>query len=400
MHPAQDCNKRYQYAFQRMREKYTHGEKIRVGFSVIFDSVFPLRHVFELMLEDELFSPFLIAMPDISRGRYHLLETYIRTCASLQMHYPNAKLVRTYDPKHDSFFEAVSACDLYCPANPYDAMSHPDMRLDSFFNKYIPVFYTPYGPSVSNASLKFICNSYHKFWRFYAQAKIEMDILKSDNVRFSGFAKLDRMPEIIKNSTGRKKIIIAPHHSIFAGQNSITYGHFLQYSDLISRLPQIFPSIDFIFRPHPLLLCNLNKFWGEDKTVAWLATMRKNGNVKIQFGGDFLSTFVDSDALIHDCGSFLAEYIFTKKPCLYMWDYDNDLLEQFSILGKKCLDAHYIAYEESHILRFINDVVINGHDVMRDKRINLFHRLDHNYPNCSKFIMDDIKNEILDSYHN
>ena len=71
MHPAQDCNKRYQYAFQRMREKYTHGEKIRVGFSVIFDSVFPLRHVFELMLEDELFSPFLIAMPDISRGDLH-----------------------------------------------------------------------------------------------------------------------------------------------------------------------------------------------------------------------------------------------------------------------------------------------------------------------------------------
>lgn len=398
MSPVRDCNKRYQYAFQRMHKKYTRGEKIRVGFSVVFDSVFPLQHVFELMLESELFAPFLIAMPNISCGKEHMLEAYIRTCASLRMQYPDVELVRTYDPKRNSFLSVVSLCDLYCPANPYDSMTPQNMRIDCFFNKYVPVFYTPYGPSVSNASLKFICSSFNKLWRFYAQAEVEMDIMKSDNTRFSGFAKLDTMTGIKKVLGSRKKIIIAPHHTIFKNYNSITYGHFLQYSDLISRLPQIFPSIDFVFRPHPILLHNLNKFWGKEKTTAWLAAIKKNSNIEIQFGGNYLSTFVNSDALIHDCGSFLAEYIFTKQPCLYMWDYDNDLFDQFSILGKQCLDAHYIAYEESHILSFIDNVVVHENDIMRDKRINLLHKIDHNYPHCSQFILNDIKSEILNSY--
>lgn len=118
MSTLQELNKGYQYDFRRIREKYIRGEKIRVGFSVVFDSVFPLHHVFELMLKEDIFEPFLIAMPDISRGREHMLDCYIRACASLQMQYPDAELMRAYEPKHGSFLDIVSACDLYCPANP------------------------------------------------------------------------------------------------------------------------------------------------------------------------------------------------------------------------------------------------------------------------------------------
>lgn len=282
------------------------------------------------------------------------------------------------------------------PGKSVDSMIPAHYRQDCFFREGIPVFYTPYGPSVSNASLEFIRGSFKKFWRFYAQAEVEMNaVLKADNTRFSGFAKLDRMADIPKRMTNRKRIILAPHHTIFKNHNSITYGHFLQYSDLLSRLPQIFSQIDFVFRPHPLLLQNLNTFWGEEKTAGWLAAMRRNSNVEIQLGGNYLSTFVHSDALIHDCDSFLAEYLFTGQPCCYMWDYDNDLFNQFSILGRECLEAHYIAREEAHILAFINDIVLQGKDTMRDKRGKRLNKLKHRYPYCSQFIVNDIRNEIL-----
>lgn len=393
--------KKWYYAFRRLHEKQLRGEKLRVGFSVIFDSVFPLQHVFELMRGDELFEPFLIAIPDIARGGDHMLATYTRTCASLQAQYPDARLVRTYAPKDSTLIkDIVSLCDLYCPANPYDAMLPPPYRHAAFQKRSVPIFYTPYGPSVSTASIRFIQDNafFTSFWRFYAQAQIEVDELKMDNIRFSGFAKLDRMAAIPKAPRQRKRIIIAPHHTIFPGRNNITYGHFLEYADLLLRLPELFPQVDFVFRPHPLLMQTLQNpaAWGPVKTKAWFSALAAHANVELQEGGDYLATFVDSDALIHDCGSFIAEYLFTDNPCCYMWDTRTDVFEQFSALGRECLEVHTVAKTGQQILDFITEVVIGGHDTLKDRRATVSARLKTNYPHCSKYIVDDIRKEILD----
>lgn len=397
-----NIHKKYYYAFRRLHEKYQQKKKIRVGFSVLFESIFPLQHVFELMCDTEIFAPFLIAMPDISRSSEHMLATYIRTCTSLQAMYPDAELVRTFTPRDSSFIkDIISLCDLYCPSIPYDGMLPPNCRPAHFWAKGIPIFYTPYGPCVSKASIEFIQKNsfFAKFWRIYAQAQREVDVLGLENMRFSGFAKLDKMAEIPKKSRSRKKIIIAPHHTIFKNYNSITYGHFFQYADLIARLPSIFPQIDFVFRPHPLLVQNLYRHaaWGREKTTVWLGALAKYSNVEMQEGGEYLTTFVESDALIHDCGSFIAEYLFTGNPCCYMWDAKSDLFVQFSELGKECLEAYYIAKNEEHILDFINNVVIGGHDSLLNKRRNVGNKLKHNWPHCSQYIVEDIKKEITDA---
>ncbi|WP_165078482.1 MULTISPECIES: hypothetical protein [unclassified Desulfovibrio] len=402
MAPWSTIHKKYHYAFQRLQGKYRRKEKIRVGFSVIFESIFPLQHVFELMRESEMFEPFLIAVPDISRGTEQLLTAYIRTCASLQAQYPGAELLRTYTPRDASFIQdIVSTCDMYCPSIPYDGMVPPPYRHGQFWAKGVPVFYTPYGPCVSRASEEFIRNTpfFANFWRFYAQAKREMDALPLANIRLSGFAKLDKMAEISKKPSPRKKIIIAPHHTIFKNHNSITYGHFFHYAELIARLPALFPHADFVFRPHPLLVQNLHRHsaWGRKKTTAWLDALRRHSNVEIQEGGEYLTTFVESDALIHDCGSFIAEYLFTGNPCCYMWDTESDVFAQFSELGKECLEAHYIAKKEAGILNFIDTVLMEGRDDLLEKRRNIEQRLKHNYPHCSQYIVDDIKNAIIDA---
>lgn len=399
---AMPACKRHRYAFHRMHEKSAKGEKIRVGFGVVFDSVFPLEHVFELMSEDNFFAPFLIVIPDTPRGKDHMLSTYIRTCASLEKRYPNSTIVRTFDPRTFTLRDVVSSCDLYCPSIPYDTNIPPTYWHECFWHKSIPVFYMPYGPSISNASVRFIReHSFsEKYWRFYAHCQIEADMLSlGNNMRISGFAKLDGLGTLQKSKKERKKIIIAPHHTIFKSNDNINCSHFLQYSDLISRLPSLFPQIDFVFRPHPLLRQNLYQHpaWGKEKTLAWFSALSQYTNVEMQEGGEFLTAFVTSDAMIHDCASFIAEYLFTENPYCYMWDEESNVFEQFSELGKECLGAHYIAKNEQNILDFINAVIINDHDTLSDKRKEICKRLKHNHPHCSQYIVEDIKKEITDA---
>ena len=83
---------------------------------------------------------------------------------------------------------------------------------------------------------------------------------------------------------------------------------------------------------------------------------------------DYLETFANSDTMIHDCGSFTAEYLFTNKPCCYMLKNVDDIKRKFLPMGQKCLDNYYKAFNKNDILNFIDNVVIKGIDPMKNQR--------------------------------
>ncbi|MCX2717904.1 hypothetical protein OQH61_09185, partial [Helicobacter sp. MIT 21-1697] len=58
----------YQNTIQAIKSRTQDGKPIRVGFLIIADSVFSARAIFELMLEDSTFAPFVLVIPDTSRG--------------------------------------------------------------------------------------------------------------------------------------------------------------------------------------------------------------------------------------------------------------------------------------------------------------------------------------------
>ena len=99
--------------------------------------------------------------------------------------------------------------------------------------------------------------------------------------------------------------------------------------------------------------------------------------------------------MIHDCGSFTGEYLYTEKPCCYMLKKGADLSETYIPLGERCLENYYHAYSGEDICRFIEDVVINGDDPLKEQR-TAFSRneLKVNYPHTSEFIIDYIKKKI------
>jgi hypothetical protein len=76
--------------------------------------------------------------------------------------------------------------------------------------------------------------------------------------------------------------------------------------------------------------------------------------------------FLTSDALIHDCGSFMAEYLITGKPSLFM--IRKSRLWNNGVLWKTGLDVHYQSRNKQQLITFIENMVLREKDEMKDIR--------------------------------
>lgn len=382
-------------AFKKLAKKRRDNKKIKVCFSVVFDSVFPLAHVFELMCLDDFFDPFIAVLPDESRGADNKVECFVKTVNKLKTRYPEAKIARSYDFKQRSYYDFATECDLYCPANPYDTMVHDLFKNKRFMSLNIPIFYSSYTTGLAKEFTEDLAS--FDFWRIYANTKVEYEACAiNNNARLSGFAKMDKLAAQTIINNRRKKIIIAPNLAVDNSHN-LFYPNFLIYSELFLNLPKLYPDVDFCFRPHPLLKTNLKRrgMWGAEKTDSWFEEIEKYDNVELQEGGDYLHTFANSDGMIHDGLAFIANYLFTEKPACFIYPPAMKQPDKYNKLGRECLGVHYSAQSEKDIIDFIENVIINGNDILSEERISVSKKLKYNFPYASQFIVDDIKNEIL-----
>ena len=151
----------------------------------------------------------------------------------------------------------------------------------------------------------------------------------------------------------------------------------------------------FVFKPHPLLRIRLNLLWGKDKTDAYYLQWETMPNTSIN-EGEYVDLFLKSDAMIHDSGSFLTEYLYTHKPVMRTMN-DVDPKTMYNDFALDVLDVYYKAYNELDIEQFIQNV-IDGVDPMKEAREKFYkERL---LPPNSKLPSENIINDIIDSIKN
>ena len=241
-------------------------------------------------------------------------------------------------------------------------------------------------------------DNYNSFWKVFLETEYNMAEYKKYgrcngiNAVLTGYAKMDRLSEYMatKKENKRKRIIIAPHHSVDGGMNKmLALSNFEKYADLFLELPLKYPEIDFIFRPHPVLFPTLKNSskWGEAKVENYINKLKSYKNVIYSTEGDYLEIFANSDGIIQDSGSFLVEYFYTGKPCCYMLKTKKDIKEKFNTLGIKCLENVYIAYEKQDILDFIDNIIINDNDILKEKRNNIMKEIMIGYPSVIEEIL-------------
>lgn len=392
---------RNRIVINKIKSRLSSGKKIRVCFFVVFDFSWSYRPIFEEMLKDDLFDPFIVVIPDISRGKENLKFYFSQAYSSLSKKYKN--VVKGYSIKTGRFIEYSDKTDIICLPNSYSGMTDKRFEIEHFLDKAVLSFYVNYSFSVTTWFSETLKHpAYNFFWKVFIPTFSHLEefkkyqAIKGKNATVVGYSKMDRLAKEKIIERKRKKIIIAPHHTVIDWK-FLKISNFLQYYDLFLKLPELYPDIDFVFRPHPLLIAQLKKtdVWGEERTTRYFEKITSYKNVVYSEGGDYLNLFANSDGIIHDCGSFLAEYLFTEKPACYLLKDKKSIDTWFIDIGKKCIEHCYQAFSEKDIIDFIENVILKGHDQLKNSRVSFVEsELKVNYPNVSKEILTIIKNEL------
>ena len=233
----------------------------------------------------------------------------------------------------------------------------------------------------------------HNFVRsIYAPHEYEYEIYdsssytKNDNVKFFGYPGVVKIIEgfdiefsgdgsvssIFPNNPWSrlpnkqaKKLIWAPHHSI--NWKNRKYSNFLEMHDLMINYANTYSDkVNFAFKPHPMLKEILYEKWGKQKTNNYFSEWEHRSNCIIE-EGDYSSLFFFSDALIHDCGSFLAEYTYLDKPHIFIKSSEN-IFESFNKFGVSCLENITTMSVGDDLDKFMGDFVSDNLAELNNQR--------------------------------
>lgn len=379
---------------EKVLKRAKSGKRIRVGFFVLADYVFQSKSIYKILLKDERFDPFIVVLADVFRTKPPYLQSK-KTFEFMSELYENVYL--SFNPETYEMLDFTDKCELAFFNCPYDLVLHDYYKSSYFKLKNIPICFLNYAYQGRTNYEKIIFKSteYMNFWKIFLEneevLKYAKEFSKTKEERFivSGYAKMDSLSKIEVKKRDRKRVIIAPHHTIIPWKDGLNIGNFLNYADFFLNLPKKYPEIDWIWRPHQLLYENLIRedIWGRERTDRYFNEMSSMPNVEYQSIGDYFETFINSDGMIHDCGSFLAEYLYTKHPQCYTLKNDEWTKQEFLPFGQKMLDHVYRAYNEQQITEFIEEIVINGNDYMSEKRNEFADReIRINYPNATIYI--------------
>ena len=110
---------------------------------------------------------------------------------------------------------------------------------------------------------------------------------------------------------------------------------------------------------------------------------------------DYFNVFKYSDALITDCGSFLAEYLAFEKPILHL---DSQKSRGYNDIGLKILKTCYSSVSQGEIDFFINKVIDEDIDDLAESRKELKNNLlNIKDEKCASIIFRDIKKTVFKS---
>lgn len=397
--------KHYDKVLPSLKKKLEINGSLRVGFVIILSSTFTYRPIFNSMLKHSKFDPYVIVVPDVSRSEEFREEQFTRAYSELEATYPG-RVIKGWDPVSDTHIDIGDTYNILFFANPYGNMVAEEYRIRHFWNKDVLMLYAYYGFGAVNYGRQvMLTDVYNSVWKLLLDTEMSLEDLKIHqpikgiNGLVTGYVKMDELVDIPVVKDRRKRVLVCPHHTVM-NWSALDLSNFLSYADNILALATQYPDIDFVFRPHPMLFDNLRKYnlWTEAQIQTYLRTIEALPNMSYSCEGDYMELFVNSDAMIHDCSSFVGEYLFTEQPCCYMFKPGVDKESVYTPLGLACLENYYPANDWDDVIRFMDQVVMGGQDSLADKRIQFVREtLKKNYPHSAEYIISVIEDAIAHS---
>lgn len=379
------------------RIKKSGRKKLNYAAYVIFDSTYGMDAVFKKMMEDpDHWNPKIVVIPDVLRGRDNAVKTYKKTKAFFVERYGKDFVLDGWNPENDEYYDYLDRFDIVYYANPYDDMAHKYHKIQYAAKKDVLPIYVSYGYDVGRyttlARLK--TAELNLVWKLFADTTytyhdyVNDQIIKGKNVVLAGYSKMDGLANYQSQKKERKRILITPHHTV--NREDIPLSNFLEYSDLILDLPNIFPNVEFVFRPHPLLFTTLlnEGLWTSAKIKKYINDLQSK-NILYSTEGDYLGIFAQCDAIVNDCGSFTVEWLYTGKPGCFV--YNKKLNEDYlTTLMNKAIANYTIARSKEDIIAFIKSIADSDIDREYYMQEWVKDNIALNYPDVSSFILKQI----------
>lgn len=381
-------------------EKVKNGLKIRALFLVPKASMFPSRPLFDAMLSDPLFDPFITVIPDVRWERNPLGDIVTGEKELIKDGVPATRLIPVRQDVLGRWPDVCQDMDLVCYNTPYDLSSFRYRPRYSVGRNFLPIMvnYGFYRSKYDDHILAL--DSYAYLWKAFFECGDTVTQYQENshyggkNAEITGYIKMDSLADVPCEPHTRKRILVALHHSIDGGTNKyLNLANIVRYEEYFLSLPDHYPDLDFVYRPHPFLLRVLSedRFWGPVKVEQYFSSLKAKPNVIWSDGGDYFKEFAESDGCIQDCGSYLVEYLYAGKPCCYMLKSPSDIPKKFAPLGQKCLEQCYISYDTASIDHFINHVIIQGQDDKAASRSDFAKSIMVNYPHAAETALQSIK---------
>ena len=183
-----------------------------------------------------------------------------------------------------------------------------------------------------------------------------------------------------------KKIIWAPHWSI---NSDALYATFQWNFKFMYEFAKAHPEISWVVKPHPNLFFSAVQAGIFPSAAAFEDYLQKWNdlpNAQVYTGVYYQSLFVTSDGLIHDCGSFTAEYQYMQKPMIYL----RRDTQKFNEIGKEILNVSYCVdgQDLDAIAATIQRVFIEGDDYKSAERQKIFDKY-LNYPKANGMLASE-----------
>lgn len=381
-------------------ERIRHGGRVKAVFFVTTASMFPARPLFDRMREDPRFEAYIAVVPDTRWLGANPIPPMEQCEEELHERYDDGCFIHVRPDEFDVWPDVLEDVDLACYPSPYDVSCFRYNPHYAVGRNILPIMVN-YGFYRSVYDRNIVSRqNYAYLWKAFFECEAtrqeyaDYSILKGSNAEVVGYVKMDGLAAIVPEYHERKRILIAPHHSVEGGVNKmLSLANFIRYASFFLALPDKHPEIDFVFRPHPFLFQIMARpnIWGPDRVARYQDALKKKPNVIWSDGGDYFREFAECDGCIQDCGSYLVEYMYTGKPCCYMLKSPKDIDEKFVQLGKDCLDNCYVAYSTDDIEKFIRDVIENGNDPKADARREFAKSVMVNYPHAADAALNSIR---------
>ena len=371
-------------------------KKIKVLFLVSEHQKWKCDSVYQELANDAMFDPIVAIVPLASK---HKDATKIDVDIEDNINFfedKNINYVVAYAREKHRYIDLKQyAPDIIFYQQPWGVCDLHSLKTTSQFALACYVSYTVWVNNFTSAMLTKIQTC---AWKYFVETDANKKSLEQfyceTNGRFvvSGVPKLDHYQNHVNNkSSVRKTIIFAPHHSYPVG--GLCYATFKWSGDIMLDFARNNPDIDCIFRPHPQFLREtiVHNVRTKVEIDAYYAAWESLGNGFICDRGDYLDLFAQSDVLITDCSSFIAEYLPTENPVILLVNKNS---VWYNDLGCAIVENYYQVRNTHELESSLKNVIIDGNDPLKSERIKCLQLLKGPAQGSGKFIKDYLKQEL------